>query len=88
MNGILDRGRRNGTRVPASSRGGLSMNAAIIGGGVGGLLSALYLSNQGVEVTIYEKEEKLGGRLAFVGWGIRLTEVQQLFSCRKCSKHY
>ncbi|WP_203363616.1 phytoene desaturase family protein [Bacillus sp. REN10] len=41
------------------------MNAAIIGGGIGGLVSALFLSKQGVDVTIYEKEGKLGGRLAF-----------------------
>ncbi|MED4533165.1 phytoene desaturase family protein [Metabacillus fastidiosus] len=42
------------------------MNVAIIGGGVGGMLSALFLSKQGVQVTIYEKEARLGGRLAFV----------------------
>ncbi|MEL3972142.1 phytoene desaturase family protein [Rossellomorea oryzaecorticis] len=42
------------------------MNTAIIGGGIGGLMSALLLSKQGVDVTIYEKEAQLGGRLAFV----------------------
>lgn len=42
------------------------MNIAIIGGGIGGLMSALYLSQDGYQVTIYEKEEKLGGRLKYV----------------------
>lgn len=43
------------------------MKTAIIGGGVGGLLGALFLSKQkGIEVTIYEKEAQLGGRLTFV----------------------
>ncbi|MFC4355441.1 phytoene desaturase family protein [Chryseomicrobium palamuruense] len=45
------------------------MTVGIIGGGVGGLMTALYLSNQGYEVTIYEKSDKLGGRLAFVRHG-------------------
>ncbi|MCA1054979.1 phytoene desaturase [Rossellomorea aquimaris] len=40
-------------------------HTAIIGGGIGGLISALLLSRQGVNVTIYEKEARLGGRLAF-----------------------
>jgi phytoene desaturase len=42
------------------------MSTAIIGGGVGGLMSALLLSKQGQDVTIYEKESYLGGRLTFV----------------------
>ncbi|MBM7707453.1 phytoene desaturase [Chryseomicrobium aureum] len=42
------------------------MTIALIGGGVGGLMTALYLTEAGHEVTIYEKSSKLGGRLAFV----------------------
>lgn len=42
------------------------MTLAIIGGGVGGLMTALYLTHHGHDVTIYEKSNKLGGRLAFV----------------------
>lgn len=42
------------------------MTIGIIGGGVGGLMTALFLTNEGRQVTIYEKENKLGGRLAFV----------------------
>lgn len=38
---------------------------AIAGGGVGGMMSALLLSNKGFDVTLYEKEAELGGRLAF-----------------------
>lgn len=42
------------------------MKTIIVGGGVGGLITALYLSQQGEEVIIYEKENRLGGRLTFV----------------------
>ncbi|NIK76024.1 phytoene desaturase [Paenibacillus castaneae] len=41
------------------------MKAAIIGGGLGGMVSALLLARAGAEVTIYERKEQLGGRLAF-----------------------
>ncbi|AIY06682.1 phytoene desaturase [Planococcus sp. PAMC 21323] len=42
------------------------MKIAMIGSGVGGMMGSLYLSNMGFDVTIFEKEEKLGGRLTFV----------------------
>lgn len=45
------------------------MRTAIIGGGIGSLVTALYLQKQGDDVTIYEKKQKLGGRLAFVEEG-------------------
>ncbi|MGJ9382460.1 phytoene desaturase family protein [Salipaludibacillus sp. CF4.18] len=41
------------------------MSAAIIGGGIGGMITALYLQKRGEEVTIFEKENRLGGRLAY-----------------------
>ncbi|WP_407271962.1 phytoene desaturase family protein [Radiobacillus sp. PE A8.2] len=41
------------------------MNITIVGGGIGGLTAALLLERQGHQVTIYEKNEELGGRLAF-----------------------
>lgn len=51
------------------------MKLAIIGGGVGGLMGALYLTRQGFDVTIFEKEPKLGGRLTFVERdGFRIDE--------------
>ncbi|MGG4490490.1 phytoene desaturase family protein [Metabacillus idriensis] len=42
------------------------MKIAIAGGGIGGLISALLLRKHGYDVTIFEKRNKLGGRLAFV----------------------
>ena len=42
------------------------MKIAMIGSGVGGMMGALYLTNMGFDVTIFEKEKKLGGRLTFV----------------------
>lgn len=44
----------------------MTKTVAIIGAGIGGMISALLLRNLGFQVTIYEKESKLGGRLAFV----------------------
>lgn len=37
--------------------------AAVAGGGISGLTAALYLHKKGYDVTIYEKENRLGGRL-------------------------
>ncbi|MGM0845757.1 MAG: phytoene desaturase family protein [Bacillota bacterium] len=42
------------------------MKTAIIGGGVGGLTTALLLKKKGHDVTIYEKSHRLGGRLGFL----------------------
>lgn len=42
------------------------MNVAIVGGGVGGMMTALLLAKRGVHVTIFEKNERLGGRLSFI----------------------
>ncbi|KIL47374.1 phytoene desaturase family protein [Jeotgalibacillus campisalis] len=39
---------------------------AVAGGGIGGMMSALMLARKGFQVTLYEKEELLGGRLAFI----------------------
>lgn len=41
------------------------MEVAIIGGGVGGMISALLLARAGVKVALFERQEQLGGRLAF-----------------------
>ncbi|WP_138752446.1 phytoene desaturase family protein [Paenibacillus sinopodophylli] len=41
------------------------MEVAIIGGGLGGMVSALLLARRGIKVTLYERQERLGGRLAF-----------------------
>ena len=34
----------------------------VVGGGIGGLCSGIYLSNKGFQVTIVEKNETLGGK--------------------------
>jgi phytoene desaturase len=45
------------------------MKTAVIGGGIGGMTSALLLADDGHEVVILEKENKLGGRLSFMEEG-------------------
>ncbi|WRP08082.1 phytoene desaturase family protein [Rossellomorea aquimaris] len=45
------------------------MKTAVVGSGIGGLISGLLLSKDGHEVTVYEKESTIGGRLAFVQEG-------------------
>ncbi|MDD6023416.1 MAG: FAD-dependent oxidoreductase [Oscillospiraceae bacterium] len=42
---------------------GESKTVAVIGGGPGGMRTALYLADRGHKVTIYEKEAKLGGAI-------------------------
>ena len=42
------------------------MKTIIVGSGVGGLITALYLSKRGEEVVMYEKDPQAGGRLACV----------------------
>ena len=42
-----------------------SKKVAIIGGGPAGLTCAAFLARKGVQVTIYEKNEKLGGILSY-----------------------
>ncbi|KMJ57856.1 capsular biosynthesis protein CpsH [Bacillus sp. LL01] len=44
----------------------MNKHIAIAGAGIGGMITALLLKKQGFEVSIYEKENKAGGRLAFV----------------------
>ncbi|MFD2612657.1 phytoene desaturase family protein [Paenibacillus gansuensis] len=41
------------------------MSTAIIGAGAGGLTTALLLTAQGQEVTVYERSHQVGGRLAY-----------------------
>ncbi len=42
---------------------GKSKEIAVIGGGPGGMRTALYLAERGHKVTIYEKEQELGGAI-------------------------
>ncbi|SDS91005.1 phytoene desaturase [Paenibacillaceae bacterium GAS479] len=53
------------------------MRAAIIGSGVGGLVTALLLRRQGHEVDVFEKEAKVGGRLAYEEDGTGRFRIDQ-----------
>lgn len=48
--------------------------AAIIGGGPAGIACAYFLARAGASVTIFEKEEKLGGVIRYVIPGFRISE--------------
>ncbi|MEK3884640.1 phytoene desaturase family protein [Paenibacillus sp. PL2-23] len=53
----------------------MSKRAAFVGGGVGAMTTALLLTRQGYQVTIYEKSARLGGRLAFQeGQGYKIDQ--------------
>ncbi|NLJ78500.1 MAG: FAD-dependent oxidoreductase, partial [Tissierellia bacterium] len=56
----------NAGAVPAEARApSTGKKVAIVGGGASGLSAAYYLSIMGHSVTIYEREDKLGGMLRF-----------------------
>ncbi|QPC46038.1 phytoene desaturase family protein [Mangrovibacillus cuniculi] len=44
----------------------MMQQVSVVGGGIGGLVSALLLQKQGLQVSVYEASERLGGRLRFV----------------------
>lgn len=51
------------------------MEVAFVGGGIGSLTAALLLSKQGKKVTVYERSDRLGGRLAYQeGGGYRIDQ--------------
>ncbi|MCP9956305.1 FAD-dependent oxidoreductase [Streptomyces sudanensis] len=47
-------------------------DVAVVGGGIAGLAAATALAERGVRVTLYEREETLGGRVR--GWRTRLAD--------------
>ncbi|MDI5964425.1 FAD-dependent oxidoreductase [Streptantibioticus silvisoli] len=51
---------------------GTPPRVAVIGGGIAGLAAATGLAERGVRVTLYEREEQLGGRLR--GEAVRLSD--------------
>lgn len=59
------------------------MKVAIIGGGPSGIISAITLAKSGIEVVLYEKNEKLGKKLYITGKGrCNITndcEIQDFF---------
>ena len=48
--------------------------AAVIGGGPAGIASAYFLAREGADVTIFEKQEKLGGVIRYVIPGFRIPD--------------
>jgi heterodisulfide reductase subunit A len=46
-----------------AEKSSVTKSALVVGGGIAGLTAALDLSSQGIDVTLIEKEEELGGRL-------------------------
>ena len=49
-----------------------SKSAAIIGGGIAGLTSAIYLANRGFTVYVFEKNDYLGGKLG--SWKVKFDD--------------
>ncbi len=52
-------------------------NVAVIGGGPAGMAAAVELANKGHQVTVYEKSEKLGGRLAFADYVVFKEDLKR-----------
>lgn len=53
---------------------GIGKKVAVIGGGPAGIAAAYFLARAGVSVTVFEKEEKLGGVIRYVIPGFRISE--------------
>ncbi|GHG29910.1 FAD-dependent oxidoreductase [Streptomyces filamentosus] len=53
---------------------------AVVGGGIAGIAAATILAERGVDVTLYEREPTLGGRLA--GWADRLGDGSEVTMSR------
>jgi NADPH-dependent glutamate synthase beta subunit-like oxidoreductase len=48
-------------------------NVAVIGGGLSGIVTAIYLDKKGYQVTIFEKSNRLGGRI----WGFEDSSLDK-----------
>jgi putative selenate reductase len=64
------------SEIPKAEKPALNSasKAAVIGAGPAGLSAAYFLAKNGVEVTVFEKRERLGGILAYVIPDFRLPE--------------
>ncbi|MFC1582102.1 FAD-dependent oxidoreductase [Planctomycetota bacterium] len=56
----------------------VSGGAMVVGGGIAGMTAALTLADQGIKVTLVEKEKKLGGLARSAFYTIKGTDVQEL----------
>ena len=75
-----------GTKLTAAEKGydaviggikagaGNGRKVAVVGGGPAGIASAYFLARAGSAVTLFEKEEKLGGVIRYVIPGFRISE--------------
>ncbi|MEU7790451.1 FAD-dependent oxidoreductase [Amycolatopsis sp. NPDC049159] len=75
--GVTGRDRRAETLpapagLPDAGQLGRRPRTAVVGGGIAGLTAATGLAERGVEVTLFEREAHLGGRVG--GWADRLTD--------------
>ncbi|MEU9361216.1 FAD-dependent oxidoreductase [Streptomyces sp. NPDC048301] len=73
--GVHGRDGRAEVLLPEPGRarfGGEAPSVAVIGGGIAGIAAATCLAERGVRVTLYERGESLGGRLA--GWPVSLAD--------------
>jgi carotenoid phi-ring synthase / carotenoid chi-ring synthase len=78
------RDRKAEVLVPVSGRDRFDRadapGVAVVGGGIAGLAAATLLAERGARVTLYEREESLGGRLA--GWRTRLADGSEVTMSR------
>lgn len=61
-----------GELKPASTLG--EVNVAVVGGGPAGMAVSYFLSRQGAAVTLFEKQEKLGGIVRYIIPGFRIGD--------------
>ncbi|MEU9098383.1 NAD(P)/FAD-dependent oxidoreductase [Streptomyces sp. NPDC048361] len=64
----------------ARARDAKSLSVGVVGGGIAGLAAATALAERGVRVTLYERADTLGGRLA--GWPTTLRDGSRVTMSR------
>jgi len=64
-NAIIDKGFENGWVVPVAPSIRTGKKVAVIGSGPAGLAAAAQLNKSGHEVTVYEREDRIGGLLMY-----------------------
>lgn len=64
-NAIIDKGFENGWVVPVTPSIRTGKKVAVIGSGPAGLAAAAQLNKSGHEVTVYEREDRIGGLLMY-----------------------
>src|SRR5437870_53442 len=72
-------GRRRIGLATRQLRGFMSLNAAVIGGGISGLASAVRIAGLGARVTLYEGESFLGGLGTTFPYGD--THLERFYHC-------